>query len=107
MIRGALEIAEPELVAGWLYSDRIELEGQTVLAFVGRRCIGAGKVGIPRKDLAAAKLGHGRYGFHFPVALPHGEDAAGIVVRLEGSDLSLLQAGSTVASTNVRELAAA
>jgi hypothetical protein len=96
MIRGALEVAGPAAASGWLYSKSVDLEGAMVLAFIGTRCVGTGKIGLPRPDLVAAGLGHGRYGFWFPVAIDKTEDAGALVVRLQDSDLALMHANSRV-----------
>jgi hypothetical protein len=96
VIRGAIEVATPTLVSGWIYCKPISLRDQLVLAFVGTRCVGTGKVEIYRKDLHEAKLGDGYCGFHFPIALQGGEQPAAVVVRLQESDASLLQANSRV-----------
>jgi hypothetical protein len=96
VIRGAIEVATPTLVSGWLYCKLVSLRDQLVLAFVGPRCVGTGKVEIYRKDLHEAKLGDGYCGFHFPIALQPGEVPAAVVVRLQESDVSLLQPNSRV-----------
>jgi hypothetical protein len=96
MIRGSIEIAGRSLVSGWLYSPVVDLRGRLVLAFVGDRFVGGGRVEITRRDIKAAGLGDGTSGFYFPVSLQPGEDPGSIVVRLENSDLSLLQAHALV-----------
>ena len=96
MIRGAIEVATPTLVSGWIYCKVQALRDRLVLAFVDGRCVGTGKVEIFRKDLADAKLGDGYCGFHFPVALQEGEHPASIVIRLQESDAALVQARSRV-----------
>jgi hypothetical protein len=96
VIRGAIEVATPTLVSGWIYCKVASLRDQLVLAFVGPRCVGTGKVEIYRKDLHEARLGDGYCGYHFPIALQDGEQAASVVVRLQESDASLMQAKSRV-----------
>ncbi len=96
MIRGAIEIAQDQLVAGWIYCGAFPLRNQLVLAFVGRRCVGSGRVEIFRRDLADAGLGDGYCGFHFPVALERDEHPGSVVVRLADSDLALIQPDSRV-----------
>jgi hypothetical protein len=96
MIRGALEVVERDHVSGWLYSGHIELEGSLVLAFIGGKCVGCGKIELPRRDLLDAKLGHGRYGFHFPIAVTRHDDLGALTVRLDNSDLCLLHGNSVV-----------
>jgi hypothetical protein len=96
VIRGAIEVATPTLVSGWIYCKAVGLRDQLVLAFVGTRCVGTGKVEIYRKDLHEAKLGDGYCGFHFPIALQGGEQPASVVVRLQESDVSLMQPNSRV-----------
>jgi hypothetical protein len=97
MIGGAIEIVGHSLVSGWLYSPEVDLCGAMVLAFIGDHHVGAGRIEIMRRDIKAAGLGNGQCGFYFPVSLQSGEDPACIVVRLENSDLSLLQAAAVVA----------
>ncbi len=104
MIRGAIEIANPKVVAGWLYCNLRPLKGQNVLAFVGRRCVGSGKISVFRKDLLEAGLGDGVCGFHFHVALDRSGDAGAIVVRLEASDLALLQSNALIALSEDAEV---
>lgn len=96
MIRGAIEVATPALVSGWIYCKAESLRDQLVLAFVSGRCVGTGKVEIFRKDLLDAKLGDGYCGFHFPIQLQDGESPGSIVVKLQNSDACLLQAKSKV-----------
>ena len=98
MIRGAIEVANATLVQGWLYCSFRSLGDETVLAFIGSRCIGAGKIELLREDLRAAGLGDGLAGFSFKVALPPATSAASIVVKLEGSDLLLMQRDATIES---------
>jgi hypothetical protein len=95
MIRGALEVADDKIVAGWLYSATIDLNGRLVQAFSAGRCIGTGKIELFRADLKAVGFGHGKYGFHFPIDTS-GVEPGSTVVRLEGSDLSLLHGASKV-----------
>jgi hypothetical protein len=99
MIRGALEVANQVEVSGWLYSSQLDLRGTVVLAFSGGRCLGAGSIEVFREDLLAAQLGDGMHGFRFPID-GRGVDPGSIVVRLEGSDLTLLQPYSVVARVN-------
>jgi hypothetical protein len=96
VIRGAIEVATPVLVSGWIFSKSGSLRDQLVLAFVGPRCVGTGKVEIFRKDLADAKLGDGYCGFHFPIALQDGEEPGSVVIRLQDSDAALIQTKSRV-----------
>ncbi len=96
MIRGAIEVAQEKLVAGWIYSSEVQLRGALLLAFSGERCVGAGRVEIFRQDLFDAKLGDGYCGFHFPVALQLGEHPASIVVRPADCDAALIQPTSRV-----------
>jgi len=96
VIRGAIEVATPTLVSGWIYCKAASLRDHLVLAFVGARCVGTGKVEIYRKDLHEAKLGDGYCGFHFPIALKDGEQPASVVVRLQESDAALIQSASRV-----------
>ena len=97
MIRGAIEVVQKTRVAGWLHSKTQELRDSTVLAFVGTRCAGAGKVDRFRQDLLDAKLGDGYCGFDFPIKLADGESPGSVIVRLQFSDVALIQASSRVA----------
>ncbi len=96
MIRGAIEVAQRTRVAGWLYSATTPLRDNTVLAFVGTRCVGAGKVERFRQDLLDAKLGDGYCGYDFPIKLAEGESASAVIVRMQFSDMALLQPASRV-----------
>ena len=96
MIRGAIEIADPKRVVGWMVSSAASLRGKTVLAFSGEQCVGSGMVEVFRGDLLRANLGDGYAGFDFPIALLPDQDAASVVVRLENSDAAILQAGCEV-----------
>src|SRR5271165_4640875 len=96
VIRGAIEVATPVLVSGWIYSKSGSLRDHLVLAFVGTRCVGTGRVEIFRKDLADAKLGDGYCGFHFPIVLRDEEHPASVVIQLQDSDMALLQSNSRV-----------
>ncbi len=96
MIRGAIEIAQRNRVVGWLHAQSGPLRGQTVLAFVGGRCVGSGEVDGFRQDLLDAGLGDGFSGFDFPVRLAEGERVGSLMVRLQFSDVALLQATSQV-----------
>ena len=100
MIRGTIEQATGQAVSGWLYADMASVRDRLVLAFVGDRCVGAGRVEHFRQDLADAGLADGVLGFHFPVELPEGADTAQVVVRLEDSDAVLLQGRSRVAAAD-------
>ena len=96
MIRGAIEVASRSIVSGWLYSPAIELRGKIVLAFIDQKHIGTGRIELFRKDLKEAGLGDGFAGFHFPVKLSGADDPGRITVRLEASDLCLLQQDAAI-----------
>jgi hypothetical protein len=96
MIRGAIEVANRSIISGWLYSQSVDLRGQLVLAFIGTRHVGTGKVEIFRKDLKDAGLGDGFSGFYFPLTILPTDQPEAVTVRLDQSDLSLLQQGSLV-----------
>ncbi len=96
MIRGAIEVANRTVISGWLYSQAVGLQGQLVLAFIGTRHVGTGKVEIFRKDLKDAGLGDGFSGFYFPLTLLPTDQPEAVIVRLDASDLCLLQQGSLV-----------
>ena len=105
MIRGAIEVVQKNRVAGWLYSAGDPLRDKTVLAFVGTRCVGAGKVDRFRQDLLDAKLGDGYCGYDFPIKLADAETTGAVIVRLQFSDMALIQPGSRV--SDAQEAAAA
>ena len=96
MIRGAIDAASSSVVSGWLFSTDLNLTGKIVLAFVDERCVGAGRIEVFRGDLKAAGLGDGFSGFHFDVVLAAGDTPEAIVVRLDHSDLALIQRGAIV-----------
>jgi hypothetical protein len=91
MIRGAIEIVRPTEVCGWLFCSAASVRDQTVLAFIGTRCIGSANIDIYRPDLRDAGLGDGFCGFTIPVQPVPGGLQNCIMVRLENSDVSLLQ----------------
>ena len=105
MIRGAIEVARSTRIAGWIFSDGDGLRDKTVLAFVADRCVGAGKVDKFRQDLLDAKLGSGYCGFDFPVKLADGEPVGAIIVKLQSSDVALIQAASRVSGPDDTEAA--
>lgn len=96
MIRGAIEVAQSDRVSGWIYSASDTLRNKTLLAFSGGRCVGAGTVELFRQDLLDAKLGDGYCGFHFEIKLNEGESVGSVIVKLQYSDLALLQPASRV-----------
>ncbi|HEV7267926.1 MAG TPA: hypothetical protein VGN83_23940 [Falsiroseomonas sp.] len=91
MIRGAIENVTRNRVSGWLWSPDLKLLGRTVLAFLDDACIGAGKVEGFRQDLKDAGLGDGLAGFNFDLSYPNPADAPRVTVKLEGSDVMLVQ----------------
>ena len=101
MIRGAIEIAEPTRVAGWIVSSATPLRGLPVLAFSGAVCVGAGTVEVFRRDLLMANLGDGYAGFDFPIALSTEQDLASVVIRLENCDAAILQSGTAIVRKQV------
>jgi hypothetical protein len=96
MLIGAIESVTLEEVAGWIYSPATELHGTLALAFVGGECVGSGRVEYYRPDLASAGLSHGKYGFHFPVALRNEAAVGSLVVRPEGCEAIIVQRGSRI-----------
>ena len=91
MIRGSIEVAKRTHVSGWIHAEAGPVRGNLILAFVGDRCVGAGKVDRFRKDLLDAKLGDGYCGFDFPIKLHEAEKLGAVVVKLQNSDVALLQ----------------
>jgi hypothetical protein len=102
MIRGAIETASRSTISGWLYSQKLNLHGQVLLAFLGDRHVGSGRIEIFRKDILQAGLGDGFSGFYFPVDLRPGENPQDMTVRLEACDLALLHPGSTVVAREAK-----
>jgi hypothetical protein len=100
MIRGAIEVAQKNRVAGWIYSSADAVRDKLILAFVGGRCVGSGKVDRFRKDLLEAKLGDGYCGFEFPIKLNEGEKLGAVVVKLQSSDAALIQRDSVLTGPN-------
>jgi len=94
VIRGSIEVAQRKRVAGWIFCSAASVRESEVLAFIGARCVGAGRVDRFRQDLYEAGLGDGYCGFDFPLNLADDDKLGGVVVRLAGSDASLIQAGT-------------
>lgn len=98
MIIGSIEFCSGYEVGGWLYSPKVELSGETVLAFLDGVCVGSGEISLHRQDLADAGLGNGRLGFTFPITLPDMDDAGRVVVTLTGCEAIIMQKGASVRS---------
>lgn len=96
MIIGSIEFCAAHEVAGWIYSPKATLTGETILAFVDDVCVGSGTITLHRQDLADAGLGDGRFGFLFPITLPDPEDVARVVVTLMNCEAIIIQNGSSV-----------
>lgn len=96
MIRGTIESVATDGVVGWVHSEVAAVRDMTVLAFVGERCVGGGRVNVYRPDLEEAGLGDGHVGFRFGIALPEPGALDQLVIRFEGSDMSLLQRNQSV-----------
>jgi hypothetical protein len=95
MIRGAIEVVSTEAVQGWIYCPQPAGASQTILAFSGKQCVGAGRANVYRPDLADAGLGDGNLGFQFPISIAP-DLVQTIVVKFEGSDAVILQSGASV-----------
>jgi hypothetical protein len=91
MIRGHIDFVSRARVEGWLFCERLNLSGASVLAFVDEACVGGGRVELLRQDLLDAGLGDGRVGFGFPVMLEPWQDPRALDVRLEGGTMRLAQ----------------
>lgn len=91
MIRGSIEVTRRDRVAGWVFSSAASVRGHEILAFIDGRCVGAGTVDRFRQDLFDAGLGDGYCGFDFQLNLQDTDALGAVVVRLAGSDASLLQ----------------
>lgn len=96
MLRGAIENVTRNRVYGWIWSPDASLAGRTVLAFLDEACVGSGKLGDFRQDLKDAGLGDGHAGFNFDLTYPNPADAPRVVVKLEGSDVILMQRRSRI-----------
>jgi hypothetical protein len=96
MIRGAIEVAGPGSVVGWMYCADVPLIGQTVVAYIGDRSIGSGKIDLYRPGLHRVGLGNGTCGFNFRVRTTEADNLGSIVVRLQRSDLILAQPGRVI-----------
>lgn len=99
MLRGAIDYSDGWRIGGWLYSAELPLRGRTVLAFVDGTCVGAGKIDVFRQDLADVGLGDGHAGFDFPITLAQIDDRARAYVKLDLSDLALLQRTAGIIDT--------
>jgi hypothetical protein len=97
MFRGAIENVTDNAVSGWVYSDKLRVTGQTLLAFANNVCVGSGKVGLHRQDLEEAGLGDGKLGFNFGITL--NGISAPVVVKFEGSDAMLIPPDSALVWT--------
>ncbi len=91
MLRGSIEVARRNRVSGWIYSSAEPVRDKLILAFVGQRCVGAGKVDKFRKDLLEANLGDGYCGYDFPIVLNDDETLGAVVIRLQNADAALIQ----------------
>lgn len=97
MIRGFIEQATPEVISGWIFAREVPLRGTRVLAMLDQECVAVGVVEHFRQDLLDAGLGDGHLGFHMTTnRLLTSREVPRVVVRLEGSDASLLQRGARV-----------
>jgi hypothetical protein len=105
-------MVQSDRVAGWIYCSADVVHDKLILAFVGARCVGAGKVDRFRQDLLDAKLDNGFCGFDFPIDLAPGENLGAVVVKLQNADAALIQHGSRLigpdddADTSVSDLGA-
>jgi hypothetical protein len=76
----------------------MSLSGSRVLAYLDEVCIGAGVIDGLRADIKAALGGDGICGFHFGLTYPNPSEASRVFVKLEKSDLVLLQRGARLES---------
>ncbi|HZF74610.1 MAG TPA: hypothetical protein VE033_02085 [Acetobacteraceae bacterium] len=96
MLKGTIEAVSREEISGWIHVEGTNIRDSLILAFVGDDCVGAGKVGLFRQDLAEAGLADGHLGFSFPIRIADDATPASVVVRLDGSDAVLIQRTSRV-----------
>lgn len=101
MLRGAIDFNDGWRVGGWLYSPEVPVRDRLLLAFLDGACVGNGRIDRYRQDLADAGLGDGHCGFNFPIDLPRVDDRGRVYVKLDFSDLALLQQGARI--TDVAE----
>jgi hypothetical protein len=106
MIRGSIEIARRTQVSGWIFAESGLVRDRLILAFSGERCVGAGKVDRFRKDLLEAKLGDGYCGFDFAIKLNDEESSASVIVKLQNSDVALIQRASRLIGQDDSDLTA-
>src|SRR5271166_3794771 len=99
MLRGAIDLIRPDRIGGWIYSAFGEVSENKVLAYLDDTCVGSGEIDILRDDLKNAGLGNGMLGFSFAISLDDPADLPRVVIKLDGSDLALLQPRATVART--------
>lgn len=84
--RGAIEQADGRVVSGWVHRTDDSLDGVSVLAFLGKDCIGTARVEIQRADILAAGLGDGKAGFHMETLPVPRDQRHRVYVRLAGDD---------------------
>lgn len=97
MIRGAIDHLDDHRVRGWAHADDIPVRGRMMLAFIGDRCIGSGRVDRFRRDLADVGLGDGWCGYDFAITPPSSSEELGrLFVKFECSDFILLHRDAEV-----------
>ena len=106
MLRGAIDYATPSRLGGWVFSEAVSLRDQTVLAYLDDLCIGTGQIDKFRQDLVDAGLSDGFLGFNFAITLDCPEELARVVIRLDGSDVVLLQPNSRIAASEEADASA-
>ncbi len=106
MLRGAIDLATPTRLGGWVFCEGVSLRDHTVLAYLDDICIGTGRIDKFRQDLADAGLGDGLLGFNFAIGLEQPEDLARVVIRLDGSDAVILQSQGRIAAAALEPKAA-
>ena len=79
-----------------MYCADYPLTDQTVVAYIGDRSIGSGKIDIYRPDLHRVGLGDGMCGYNFRVRTTEADNLGSITVRLQKSDLFLAQPGRLI-----------
>jgi|SRR5579862_4930310 len=91
MLRGAIDYISETEIGGWIYCEVGPVKRRLVLAYYEGKCLGSGPIETFRQDLLDAGLGDGVLGFRFPISKIDANELHAVSVKLEGSDLVLVQ----------------